>query len=249
MEKKGCKHYQRECDIKAPCCGEFFPCRLCHNDAYQPGSGCQVEELDRYAIAEVKCRGCEEIQPQSNACVKCEKQFATYFCNICHLWDSNPKKSIYHCEKCNICRVGKKENFEHCDTCGYCIAKGTEHTCATLDKNDTCSVCWEPIFSSRNGIHRLKCKHYMHPKCFSSLLKRGIINCPLCFKPMIEESDEYIEEVDRLNEENKEKSEEIFKGKTETILCNRCLKKSYEVKIQLFGIKCPECKSYNTKPI
>ena len=29
----GCEHYRRRCKLVAPCCGEVFWCRHCHNDA------------------------------------------------------------------------------------------------------------------------------------------------------------------------------------------------------------------------
>lgn len=28
---KGCKHYQRYCQIVAPCCNKIYSCRLCHD--------------------------------------------------------------------------------------------------------------------------------------------------------------------------------------------------------------------------
>ena len=28
----GCKHYRRRCKLVAPCCGEVFWCRHCHNE-------------------------------------------------------------------------------------------------------------------------------------------------------------------------------------------------------------------------
>lgn len=28
-----CLHYKRRCKIRAPCCGEVFTCRHCHNEA------------------------------------------------------------------------------------------------------------------------------------------------------------------------------------------------------------------------
>ena len=71
----GCKHYKRHCQkrvrcparvwhdvikLQAPCCGEFFPCRVCHNE-HTKGT-CQLE-LDRAAVREVKCNKCGAEQP------------------------------------------------------------------------------------------------------------------------------------------------------------------------------------------
>lgn len=30
--KHGCAHYRRRCKLVAPCCGEVFWCRHCHNE-------------------------------------------------------------------------------------------------------------------------------------------------------------------------------------------------------------------------
>ena len=36
-----CEHYKRLCRVKFPCCGEFFPCHLCHNNSvYQEMAHC-----------------------------------------------------------------------------------------------------------------------------------------------------------------------------------------------------------------
>lgn len=33
LKEHGCKHYRRRCRMVAPCCGEVFWCRHCHNEA------------------------------------------------------------------------------------------------------------------------------------------------------------------------------------------------------------------------
>ena len=30
----GCPHYRRKCDVRAPCCGRFFCCHLCHDEHF-----------------------------------------------------------------------------------------------------------------------------------------------------------------------------------------------------------------------
>ena len=32
LMQHGCKHYRRRCRMVAPCCGEVFWCRHCHNE-------------------------------------------------------------------------------------------------------------------------------------------------------------------------------------------------------------------------
>ena len=43
------------CYLQSPCCGKIYACRLCHNDA-------EMHELDRYAVAEIKCTECDTQQ-------------------------------------------------------------------------------------------------------------------------------------------------------------------------------------------
>ena len=83
----GCKHYRRRCmvrvcvlitiscshlltalptslttlQVKAPCCGEFFTCHNCHDEAMIESNACSVEmkgssaeNMGRYAVARVK---------------------------------------------------------------------------------------------------------------------------------------------------------------------------------------------------
>jgi hypothetical protein len=38
----GCAHYKRRCAVKAPCCGGFFVCHMCHDEQGE-GTGCLVE--------------------------------------------------------------------------------------------------------------------------------------------------------------------------------------------------------------
>ncbi|KAJ0083781.1 hypothetical protein Patl1_30568 [Pistacia atlantica] len=43
----GCSHYRRRCKIRAPCCGEVFDCRHCHNEAK---NSLEIDALDRHDI-------------------------------------------------------------------------------------------------------------------------------------------------------------------------------------------------------
>mmetsp|Transcript_23919 Transcript_23919/g.43259 ORF Transcript_23919/g.43259 Transcript_23919/m.43259 type:complete len:186 (-) Transcript_23919:2400-2957(-) len=64
LDPIACTHYERKCNIIAPCCGQVFGCRVCHDDmtdAQGHGHG----PLDRYAIREVICKECNTRQPAS----------------------------------------------------------------------------------------------------------------------------------------------------------------------------------------
>ena len=75
----GCKHYKRKCALKVPCCGTFAVCRFCHEE--EIGSS---HAVDRFAVKEVKCLVCAEVQPVAAACRSCNVQFASYFCSVCN---------------------------------------------------------------------------------------------------------------------------------------------------------------------
>ena len=75
-QKKICNHYERKCNIIAPCCNKEFPCRLCHNENSD-------HEINRFEIKEIVCRECNILQSASNECINCHIKFANYHCNIC----------------------------------------------------------------------------------------------------------------------------------------------------------------------
>ena len=39
----GCPHYRRRCSVKAPCCGQFYTCHNCHDEAMLLSNACSVE--------------------------------------------------------------------------------------------------------------------------------------------------------------------------------------------------------------
>jgi uncharacterized CHY-type Zn-finger protein len=62
----GCRHYKRNCVLKAECCERFYSCRFCHDEASDHG------DMDRFATKEVSCTKCGTEQPVSNKCVNGE---------------------------------------------------------------------------------------------------------------------------------------------------------------------------------
>lgn len=52
-----CVHYQRKCNIVAPCCGVPFGCRVCHDEM---STACGP--MDRFAIKEIVCKECNTKQ-------------------------------------------------------------------------------------------------------------------------------------------------------------------------------------------
>ena len=56
-----CVHYERNCNIVAPCCGRVFGCRICHDELSPSGH----EPLNRFMIQEVVCKNCNTRQNAS----------------------------------------------------------------------------------------------------------------------------------------------------------------------------------------
>ena len=94
----GCRHYRRGASLVAPCCGGEFVCRLCHDEALPD------HQMDRFAVAEMRCMACGTKQAVGAACTACGTALARYYCSICHLFDDDPDRDIYHCPFCNFCR-------------------------------------------------------------------------------------------------------------------------------------------------
>ncbi len=120
-----CIHYERKCNIVAPCCQRTFGCRLCHDDIMSHANSnttkCKIP-MDRYAISQIICKACHTLQSsKTNICLHCQTSFAEYHCAICNIWMSNTQHP-FHCSKCGMCRVGGSENYKHCDLCGMCLS-------------------------------------------------------------------------------------------------------------------------------
>nr|ACF86540.1 unknown [Zea mays] len=67
-EQHGCVHYRRGCKIRAPCCGEVFGCRHCHNEA-KDSLEVSVHDrhvLPRHDIKLVICSLCNKEQDVSS---------------------------------------------------------------------------------------------------------------------------------------------------------------------------------------
>ncbi len=111
-----------------------------------------------------------------------------------------------------------------------------------------CPICLENLFHSLKTSLALNCGHYVHYHCIVEYLNKARINkCPLCFKNIVEETEDYLKEMDSITEEARAQLPEQLKDKKVDILCNNCLKISNEVPYNLYGMKCKHCGSYNTR--
>jgi len=255
MERRGCKHYQRRCEIQAPCCKLWYPCRLCHNEEYKgvKAPGCKVETMDRHAVDTIRCLLCQKEQAPGPKCVGCNEEFAKYYCGICKFWNDNPMKGIYHCEKCGICRVGKADDYFHCDNCKGDFPKEAEegHECTSFGMHSNCPICFEDMFSSRKNSQRMPiCGHFIHSKCLKDYLRTSRVNrCPICSKDIFKEDEEQIRHIDEMLASTRANlPKEVIDMKV-SILCNNCLQKTGDVPFHFLGLKCGNCGSYNTRQI
>jgi hypothetical protein len=53
-----CVHYERNCNIVAPCCDRVFGCRICHDELSPTGHS----PMNRFLIQEVVCKNCNTRQ-------------------------------------------------------------------------------------------------------------------------------------------------------------------------------------------
>ena len=60
-----CVHYERVCQIVAPCCNRVFGCRLCHDEEMSDVVGASHPPLDRFSVNEVICISCSTRQEVS----------------------------------------------------------------------------------------------------------------------------------------------------------------------------------------
>ena len=169
--------------FQAGCCGEFFPCRKCHNAAMEaagPAAPC-TEEMDRAKVTAVQCNRCGNVQAVAAACTKCHLQFARYTCLPCRMFDETDKGQ-FHCNGCGICRIGGQQNYTHCNRCGVCYvnAKYVNHTCALGRLERNCTVCLEDLHSATEQLYEPRCGHVLHFKCYAQLRQAHRTTCPTC---------------------------------------------------------------------
>ena len=79
-----CVHYERNCNIIAPCCQRIYGCRICHDELSEHTH----PDMNRFMVREVVCKNCHTQQPVSNQCIQCHTVFGEYHCGICNLWMS-----------------------------------------------------------------------------------------------------------------------------------------------------------------
>jgi RING finger/CHY zinc finger protein 1 len=252
MEKIVCIHYNRGCSFISPCCEKIYPCRHCHDEAEDTINIKKPHKMDRFNIKEIICNKCDTKQLVSNKCINanCNIEFAKYFCSKCNFFDDKIENEYFHCEGCGICRVGGRDNFFHCNDCGYCLSINLQnnHKCKNDALKQECPTCLEDLFTSIKPSISLLCGHLMHSECYHSYIKSGSLKCPLCRKSIItsENLKLYNEALDAEIAATPLPIE--ITGNKINITCNDCSFIS-ELYFHPFGLKCSNCKGYNTTRI
>lgn len=240
----GCEHYPRNCKLKAKCCSSWVVCRQCHARD-QIG-----HEMDRFQTEEVMCMLCGEVQPVSRTCVRCDTDFARYFCAICKFYDNTPDKSIYHCPECGICRLGEglgKDNF-HCRRCDACVSRdyAQNHKCLKKSLDANCPICGLYLHSSTKPVVFMRCGHTMHSHCFDEYTAEHY-TCPLCHKALTN-MEPYYRMIDA--QLDQQQMPEEHRDKVSEVLCHDCDLRSI-TKFHFLYLRCgnQSCRSYNTRLI
>jgi RING finger/CHY zinc finger protein 1 len=187
---EGCAHYKRKARLLAPCCGEWFGCRFCHDKVKSEDAvdRKKAHTMDRHAVRTIQCGRCETVQDAAQTCRACGITLGAYWCATCVFLD-DVDKGQYHCDKCGICRVGGAEHHTHCDKCGICVKTAIleSHVCLSNAARLDCSICLESLHGAREPVQYLRCGHALHGTCFRSFLESGQSTCPLCKKSVMDD--------------------------------------------------------------
>ncbi|KAF2461706.1 zinc-ribbon-domain-containing protein, partial [Lineolata rhizophorae] len=234
----GCKHYKRNVKVQCVDCARWYPCRHCHDAV-------EAHALDRRRTRNMLCMLCRTPQPAADTCRACGEAAACYYCDICKLWDDEPRKRIYHCADCGICRRGEGlgKDFKHCKRCNVCIsiAFADSHRCIERATDCDCPICGSYMFTSSRSVVALPCGHYMHRACYDAYMQHSY-KCPFCKKSAVNMELQW-QKLELAIEAQPMPAH--FADARVVVRCNDCGGKS-EVRYHWIGNRCEACDSFNT---
>ncbi|KAJ0083782.1 hypothetical protein Patl1_30569 [Pistacia atlantica] len=211
----GCSHYRRRCKIRAPCCGEIFDCRHCHNEAK---NSLEIDALDRHDIprhevekvcicfpALLICSLCDTEQNVQQNCINCGICMGKYFCEKCKFFDDDISKNQYHCAECGICSILLKlillaigftelearrisSTATNVVRCCYSKFMKDAHCCVERAMHHNCPICFEFLFDTMKDITVLRCGHTIHLECLKEMEMHYRYSCPVCSKSICDMS-------------------------------------------------------------
>ncbi len=227
--KKNCEHMDNNFKINSGCCSKIYCCSKEHN-------------LDNDHILDTKntviiCGYCDIEQKISEYCIACNKKLKTkYVCKKCFVFDESNKYK-FHCDICDLCHYEEKSELDNCKKCNVCYLKKSKHICISLENN--CPICLDDLKS--DTLINLCCGHIIHSKCYKSLIE-NTYKCPLCSKTIIDMTKEFL----KLNEQIEQSRQLDNNIVLKEIYCYDCEKKSQTI-FSYLGLKCMNCKSFNTR--
>ncbi|KAH8150507.1 uncharacterized protein LAJ45_05202 [Morchella importuna] len=240
-QELGCPHYRRGVKLQCSTCEKWHTCRFCHDEK-------EDHVLIRKETKNMLCMHCGTAQPVGQDCKNCGIRSARYYCDKCKLWDNDPRKSIYHCNDCGICRIGEGlgKDFFHCKKCGVCMSISLEgsHRCIERSTECDCPICGEYMFTSTMTVVFMRCGHSIHRKCYYEHMKTSY-RCPTCTRTIVNMESQFRALDCEIDAQPLPAPYDKWRS---LITCNDCSAKQ-NVPFHFLGLKCDNCKSYNTSQI
>lgn len=237
----GCPHYRRGVKLQCSTCERWHTCRFCHDEK-------EDHVLIRRETKNMLCMHCGTAQPVGHDCKNCGIRSARYYCDKCKLWDNDPRKRIYHCNDCGICRIGEGlgKDFFHCKKCGVCMSISLEgsHRCIERSTECDCPICGEYMFTSTMTVVFMRCGHSIHRKCYYEHMKTSY-RCPTCTRTIVNMEIQFRALDSEIEAQPLPSPYDKWRS---LITCNDCSAKQ-NVPFHFLGLKCDNCKSYNTSQI
>uniref|UniRef100_A0A0D9Z212 CHY-type domain-containing protein n=1 Tax=Oryza glumipatula TaxID=40148 RepID=A0A0D9Z212_9ORYZ len=164
VEQYGCVHYRRKCKIRAPCCGEIFDCRHCHNEAKDSleVSISDRHEIPRHEIKLVICSLCNKEQDVQQDCSNCGACLGCCYsyvlkdshhcveramhhnCPVCfeYLFDSTKDISALHCGHTIHLECLYEMRSHQQFSCPVCLRSACDmsHAWQKLDQENTIQI-------------------------------------------------------------------------------------------------------------
>uniref|UniRef100_A0A0D9VPI3 CHY-type domain-containing protein n=1 Tax=Leersia perrieri TaxID=77586 RepID=A0A0D9VPI3_9ORYZ len=242
IEQYGCEHYRRKCKIRAPCCGEIFDCRHCHN---QVKDSLEVSISDRHEVPrhEIKLTVLPCGHHRLSALSATKNRMYNRIAQIVgHVWVNISVQNATF-----MMMMYQRTNFTVMDVayvgCCYSYVLKDSHRCVERAMHHNCPVCFEYLFDSTKDISALRCGHTIHLDCLYEMRSHQQFSCPVCLRSACDMSHAW-QKLDQ--EVAASPMPAIYQKKMIWILCNDCGTTS-NVQFHILGHKCPGCSSYNTR--
>ncbi|ONL93604.1 CHY-type/CTCHY-type/RING-type Zinc finger protein [Zea mays] len=268
-EQHGCVHYRRGCKIRAPCCGEVFGCRHCHNEA-KDSLEVSVHDrhvLPRHDIKLVICSLCNKEQDVSSLTKQgqCSSATVGVTCHTPHEKKNPSRLSTGAARLCELRSMSRQILLREMQLlrrrCKLSppffdvlseVADGILR--ANLDViSEVFPLLFSPVLLSRSLAFQVSKNQFHCDGCgicrqdwwrreFLSLWQMWF-SCPVCLRSACNMSDIW-QKLDQQVAASPMPA--IYQKKMVWILCNDCGVTS-NVQFHILAHKCPGCSSYNTR--